>query len=183
MSYLKYTKHCFSNLTFNNPLNSLSLLWYRNYFFWTEDITKAEQLAQVHPTIRIKAKSIQGCLSSKSVLFSFHLMIHLNDKLKNCRICFFHLVGIKISNKIGSLEGCPQAVRWPGDNYKLKEDYRTSLMVQWLRICLPMHGTWVQSLVQKIPHATEELSLCATTVEPMIHKYWAHVPRACSAIR
>ena len=27
-------------------------------------------------------------------------------------------------------------------------------MVQWLRICLAMQGTWVQSLVWKIPWAT-----------------------------
>ena len=26
-----------------------------------------------------------------------------------------------------------------------------SLVVQWLRICLPMQGTWVQSLVQEDP--------------------------------
>ena len=26
-----------------------------------------------------------------------------------------------------------------------------SLMVQWLRICLAMQGTWVQSLVQEDP--------------------------------
>ena len=27
--------------------------------------------------------------------------------------------------------------------------YRTSLVVQWLRICLLMQGTWIQSLIQK----------------------------------
>ena len=26
-----------------------------------------------------------------------------------------------------------------------------SLVVQWLRICLPVYGTWVQSLVQEDP--------------------------------
>ena len=34
----------------------------------------------------------------------------LNDKFKIFRICFSHLVGIKILNKIGSSLGCPQAV-------------------------------------------------------------------------
>ena len=55
-----------------------------------------------------------------------------------------------------------------------------SLVVQWLRICLPMQGTWVWALVRedptqpwsgKIPHASEQLSLYATTTE-------ARVPRA-----
>ena len=27
--------------------------------------------------------------------------------------------------------------------------HRTSLVVQWLRICLPMQRTWVRSLVQE----------------------------------
>ena len=30
-------------------------------------------------------------------------------------------------------------------------EYGTSPVVQWLRICLPVQGTWVQSLVQKEP--------------------------------
>ena len=28
----------------------------------------------------------------------------------------------------------------------------TSLVAQWLRICLPMQGTWVQALVPEDPH-------------------------------
>ena len=32
----------------------------------------------------------------------------------------------------------------------------TSLVVQWLRIGLPMQGTWVQSMAQKIPHASAQ---------------------------
>ena len=38
-----------------------------------------------------------------------------------------------------------------------------SLVVQWLRIHLPMQGTQVRS--GKIPHAAEQLSPCATTTE------------------
>ena len=44
-------------------------------------------------------------------------------------------------------------------------------MVQWLRICLAMQGTWVQSLVWKIPWAREKLSLCATATESMQCNY------------
>ena len=43
---------------------------------------------------------------------------------------------------------------------------RTSPVVQWLRICLPMQGTQVLSLVLKILPAVEQLSPCATTTEP-----------------
>ena len=43
---------------------------------------------------------------------------------------------------------------------------RTSLVVQWLRICLPMQGTRVCFLAWEIPHASEQLSLYATTTEP-----------------
>ena len=43
-----------------------------------------------------------------------------------------------------------------------------SLVAQWLRIRLPMQGTQVRALVQKIPHAAEQLSPCATTTEPAL---------------
>ena len=47
-------------------------------------------------------------------------------------------------------------------------------MVQWIRIRLPMQGTLVQSLSEKIPQATEQLlSLSAAATE-------AHVPRVCA---
>ena len=40
----------------------------------------------------------------------------------------------------------------------------TSLVVQWLRICLPMQGTRVQALVQ------EDLTCCGAT-KPVRHNY------------
>ena len=55
-------------------------------------------------------------------------------------------------------------------------------MAQWLRIHLPMQGTGFEPWSGKIPHATEQLSPCATTtelcaVEPASHNYGAHVPQ------
>ena len=41
-----------------------------------------------------------------------------------------------------------------------------SLVVQWLRIHLPMQGTQAQSLVQ-------EYSICWGITKPMCHNYWA----------
>ena len=43
-----------------------------------------------------------------------------------------------------------------------------SLVVQWLRILLPMQGTQVQAWSGKISHAAEQLSPCATTTEPAL---------------
>ena len=40
----------------------------------------------------------------------------------------------------------------------------TSLVAQWLRIRLPMQGTWVQSLVQEDP-------TCRVATKPMCHNY------------
>ena len=45
----------------------------------------------------------------------------------------------------------------------------TSLVAQWLRICLPMQGTWVQALVQEDP-------TCRGATKPVCHNYWAHTP-------
>ena len=59
---------------------------------------------------------------------------------------------------------------------------RTSLVAQWLGICLPMQGTQVRPLVWEDPTccgATKPVRhsywLCA--LEPKSHNYWAHVPQ------
>ena len=50
---------------------------------------------------------------------------------------------------------------------------RTSLLAQRIRICLPVQGTWVQSLVQ-------EDSTCRRATQPTRRNYCAHAPRACA---
>ena len=42
----------------------------------------------------------------------------------------------------------------------------TSLVAQWLRIHLPMQGTWVRVLVQEDP-------MCHRVAKPVCHNYWA----------
>ena len=49
-----------------------------------------------------------------------------------------------------------------------KTETWTSLVVQWLRIHLPIQGTWVKSLAQ-------EVSTCCGATTLMHHNYWAHV--------
>ena len=43
---------------------------------------------------------------------------------------------------------------------------RTSLVAQWLRICLPTQGTRVRALVRKDP-------TCCGATKPVCHNYWA----------
>ena len=65
-------------------------------------------------------------------------------------------------------------------NARTSEEFKisfigTSLVTQWLRICLPMQGTWVQSLVQEDP-------TCHGGTKPVPHNYWdqALEPVSCS---
>ena len=58
----------------------------------------------------------------------------------------------------------------------------TSLVKQWLRIRLPMQGTWVRSLVREDPTCCEATkpvchNYCACTLEPTSHNYWARAPQ------
>ena len=58
----------------------------------------------------------------------------------------------------------------------------TSLVVQWLRIRLPMQGTWVRDLVREDPTcrgATKPMhhNYWACALEPASHNYWASVPQ------
>ena len=62
-----------------------------------------------------------------------------------------------------------------------ESDVTEWMVVQWLRIHLPMQGTQVQSLVQKTPHGAEQLSphnpnYWACALEPASN-YWVHVPQ------
>ena len=62
------------------------------------------------------------------------------------------------------------------------ESHGTSLVAQWLRIRLPMQGTWVQALVWEDPTcrgATKPVrhNYWACALEPAIHNNWAHVPQ------
>ena len=64
----------------------------------------------------------------------------------------------------------------------------TSLVAQWLRICLSMQGTWVQSLVWEDPtcrRATKPKrhNYWASALEPASHNYWAHVPQLLKPAR
>ena len=54
---------------------------------------------------------------------------------------------------------CPLREEWIKQMW-----YRTSVVVQWLRIHLPMQGTWVQALVQEDP-------TCRGATKPMCHNY------------
>ena len=58
--------------------------------------------------------------------------------------------------------------------------HRASLVAQWLRIRLPMQGTWVWALVQEdatCRRATKPVhhNYWACALEPASHNYWAHV--------
>ena len=48
--------------------------------------------------------------------------------------------------------------------FKIKTFYRTSLVVQWLRIHLPMQGTWVRALAQEEP-------TCHGATKPVCRNY------------
>ena len=52
----------------------------------------------------------------------------------------------------------------------------TFLVVQWLRICLPMQGTRVWSLVW-------EIFTCCRATKPVFCNYWAQAPSLCSVTR
>ena len=63
-----------------------------------------------------------------------------------------------------------------------------SLVAQWLRIHLPMQGTWVWSLVWEDPtcrRATKPMhhNYWACALEPASHNYWACVPQLLKPAR
>lgn len=74
-----------------------------------------------------------------------------------------------------SLVATPLSFRNPKKNVKIrslkiKENLGTSLVVLWLRTCLPMQGMQLWSPVWKLrsPHAMGQLSRCITASEPTL---------------
>ena len=64
----------------------------------------------------------------------------------------------------------------------IKNGSGTSLMAQWLRIRLPVQGTWVQSLVWENPTCSGankpvHHNYWACALVPASHNYWAHAPQ------
>ena len=71
--------------------------------------------------------------------------------------------------------------REPGSR-ALQPEQALWIVLQWLRIHLPMQGTWVQALVREdltCHGATKPVShnYWACAPEPASHNYWAHVPQ------
>ena len=63
---------------------------------------------------------------------------------------------------------------WIYVKYTLKDCVAwASLVAQWLRICLPMQGTWVWALVWEDP-------TCRRAAKPVRHNYWACTSGACA---
>ena len=66
-------------------------------------------------------------------------------------------------------------------NRSTENDYKkmksgASLVAQWLRVCLPMQGTWVRALVWEDP-------TCRGAARPVSHDCWACASGACARQR
>ena len=67
---------------------------------------------------------------------------------------------------------------WMVNQFSKETGIGTSLVAQWLRICLPMEGTRVQALVREDPtccRATKSVrhNYWACALEPTSHNYWS----------
>ena len=106
--------------------------------------------------------------------------------------------GLLLHKSISSLRVATwlfSSLLYPGDYHRAwhrvgaqKCLLRTSLVAQWLQICLPMQGTRVRALVQEDPTcrgATKPVhhNYWACTLEPASHNYWAHVPQLLKPTR
>ena len=84
--------------------------------------------------------------------------------------------------------GCSTRTDWGEKNRPvgelLKSRSRTSLVGEWLRIHLPMQGTWVWSWPRKTPHSSGQLNYWSPRIlEPMLcnkRRYCSEKPMNCS---
>ena len=74
---------------------------------------------------------------------------------------------------------------WKTNTYKFKFPLGISLVVQWLRICLPIQGTWIPSLVRKgltCHRATMPMhyNYRAWALQAVSHSFWGLPYRVCA---
>ena len=93
-----------------------------------------------------------------SIIISLLLLISLSSSFSH----LLHVPGTlvkpwgsrqNVRERIISLEPSDNKQEWGGRFHMNKlyyENQRTSLVIQWLKICLPMQGTWVQPLVREL---------------------------------
>ena len=67
----------------------------------------------------------------------------------------------------------PASTVWNPALWEYKKTPGASLVAQWLRICLPMQGTWVRALVWEDPTYRRATG-------PVSHNYWACASGACA---
>ena len=110
----------------------------------------------------IKPPSYAFNWSSYCKLDPFHSVPYITTKLAKAVTFFWSLFGYGIIHF--------EILHATKRNFEtLIKCIRTSLVVQWLRICLPVQKTWIPSLVQ------EDSTLCRAT-KPMCHNSRAHIP-------
>ena len=90
-------------------------------------------------------------------------------------------LSISFSSISTNIRAALESVHLQGIQYPMSNSlYRASLVVQWLRIHLPMQGTQVPPPVGEDPHASEQLTPCATTTETALWSPGSLEPVPCN---
>ena len=93
---------------------------------------------------------------------------HSNWQTQNCNPDLCHSKSKQGSEGAGGRGTHVKNNSGDPDSSKL---FRTSLVVQWLRIHLPMQGTRVWALIREDP-------TCRGATKPVHHNFWSSLPRA-----
>ena len=139
--------------------------WYKNRH--TEQWSKIESPG-INPHIHgqlIYSKEAKNIQWGKENLFNKQGWENWAATCKNMKLDHYHILYIKINSN------------------RLKTWNWTSLVVQWMGVCLPMQGTQVWSLVGRFHMPQSNYSPHTTTTEPILEIPWAttteaRVPRA-----
>ena len=109
----------------------------------------------------------EGMRAQKRSLSPFHSLIHSTNAeraaavCRPCTGCWGH--SVNETRKCFPLRGM-EVLEGEVDAEQNKYIRGASLVAQWLRICLPMQGTWVRALVREDP-------TCRGATKPVSHNY------------
>ena len=120
--------------------------------------------------IQTKTKQTHSLLKSQWIVGFLSITFLLHCKAINQDFANFYIVNKVQKALLKMIKLKNETYKWLS-NILLKMG--ASLVVQWLRVCLPMQGTRVRALAWEDP-------TCHGATRPVSHNYWACASGACA---
>ena len=163
-------RESFPEASYNFPFISLATTESHCQFWLQSWLDSEDWVFSTSIWREARKKTGNGCRPASRQSATSQLTGFNDDEDESREVTYSNLLRARIKTRTYTFSLCSS--EHPLVAIVLLQRYHTgtSLMVQWLRICMPRQGTHIQPLVQEDP-------MFYGATKPMYHNYWAYVPR------